>query len=59
MTSHQSGLSGELGDEGGEEVRGSGAGGGELGFQLVNLGHQLIDFGHDAALFGEGGEWNR
>ena len=36
----------EFGDEGGEEVRGGGAGGGELRFQLVHQGHQLIHFGH-------------
>ena len=43
----------EFGDEGGEEFRGGGAGGGELRFQLVHQGHQLIHFGHDPALFGE------
>jgi hypothetical protein len=46
--------SGEFGDEGGEEVRGGGAGGGELRFQRVHQGHQLLDFAHDPALFGEG-----
>ncbi|MDB6151086.1 MAG: hypothetical protein JWQ44_2534 [Chthoniobacter sp.] len=45
---------GEFGDEGGEEVRGGGAGGGELRFQRVHQGHQLPHFGHDPALFGEG-----
>ena len=44
----------EFGNEGFEEVRGGGAGGGELRFQLVHQGHQLIHFGHDPALFGEG-----
>lgn len=44
---------GEFGDEGGEEVRGGGAGGGELRLQLVHQGHQLIHFGHDPGLFGE------
>jgi hypothetical protein len=47
-------LVGEFGDEGGEEVRGGGPGGGDLRFQLVHQGHQLIQFGHDPALFGEG-----
>ena len=46
----------EFGDEGGEEVGGGGAGGGELRFQRVHQGHQLIHFGHDPALFGEGWE---
>lgn len=45
--------SGQFRDEGGEEVRGGRAGGGELRFQLVHQGHQLIHFGHDPALFGE------
>jgi hypothetical protein len=45
---------GEFGDEGGEEVRGGGAGSGELRFQRVHQGHQLLHFGHDPALFGEG-----
>ena len=49
-------LSDEFGDEGGEEVRGGGAGGGELRFQRVHQGHQLLHFGHDPALFGEGWE---
>ncbi len=44
----------ELADEGGEQVRGGSAGGGELYFQLVYQGHQLIDFADDATLFGEG-----
>ena len=43
---------GELGDDGGEAVRGGGAGGGELRLQLVHQGHQLRPFGHDPALFG-------
>ena len=47
-------LGGEFGYEGGEEVRGGGAGGGELRFQRVHPGHQLLHFGHDPALFGEG-----
>ena len=47
------GAGGEFGDEGFEEVRGGGAGGGELRFQLVHQGHQLIHFGHDPELFGE------
>ena len=46
----------EFGDEGGEEVGGDGAPGGELGFQGVHQGHQLLHFGHDPALFGEGRE---
>ena len=54
-TRHRSDLSGEFGDEGGEEIRGGGAGGGELGLQLVNQGHQLIYFGDDTALFRERG----
>ena len=58
VTRHRSDLSGEFGDEGGEEVRCGGAGGGELGLQLVDQGHQLIHFGDDTALFGEGGDWN-
>ena len=44
---------GEFGDEGGEEVRGGGAGGGELRFQRVHQGHQLLHFGHDSAWFGQ------
>jgi len=48
----------DFGDEGGEEVRGGGAGGGELRFQRVHQGHQLLHFGHDPALFAEGWEWN-
>lgn len=36
---HTSRLSGEFGNEGGKEVRGGGAGGGELGFELVHHGH--------------------
>ena len=32
-------LSGQFGDEGFKEVRGNGAGGDELGFQLVHQGH--------------------
>jgi hypothetical protein len=55
LASIRSDLSGEFGDEGGEEVRSGGAGGGELVLQLVDQGHQLIHFGHDPALFGEGG----
>ena len=51
-------MSGEFGDEGGKEIRGGGAGGGELGFQLVDQGHQLIHFGDDPALFHEGGDGN-
>jgi hypothetical protein len=43
--------------EGFKQVLSGGAGGGELGFQLVHQGHQLIHFGHDPALFGEG--WDR
>ena len=50
------GAGGEFGYEGGEEVRGGGAGGGELHFQLADQGHQLLHFGHDPALFGEGWE---
>jgi hypothetical protein len=53
------GRAGEFGDEGGEEVRGGRAGGGELRFQRVDQGHQLLHFGHDALLFGEGWEWDR
>src|SRR5437762_1128821 len=48
----------EFCDEGGEEVRGGGARGGELRFQSVHQGHQLIHFGHDPALFGERWEWD-
>jgi hypothetical protein len=50
---------GQFGDEGFEEVRGGGAGSGELRFQLVHQGHQLIHFGHDPALFGEGWDEDR
>ena len=39
--------------EGGEEVGGGGAGGGELRFQRVHQGHQLLHFGRSPALFGE------
>ena len=53
------GGAGEFGDEGGEEVRGGGAGCGELRLQRVHQGHQLLHFGHDPALFGEGWEWER
>lgn len=49
----------EFGDEGGEEVRGGGAGGGELLLQRVHQGHQLLHFGHDPALFGEGFQFSR
>jgi hypothetical protein len=45
--------SGEVGDDGVEQVCAGGAGGSELHFQLVDDGHQLIHFGHDPALFGE------
>lgn len=48
---------GEFGDQGFEEVLGSGAGSGEVGFQLVDQGHELIDFGDYSALFGE--RWER
>ena len=52
------GCTSEFGDEGGEEVRGGGAGCGELRFQRVHQGHQLLHFGHEPALFGEGWERN-
>jgi len=44
----------EFGDEGFEEVRGGGAGGGELRFQLVYQGHQLIHFGPFVVALGAG-----
>ncbi len=53
----RSGVS-EFGDEGGEEVRGGGAGGGERRLQRVHQDHQLPHFRHDPALFGEGWKWN-
>jgi len=56
---HERSGGGEFGDEGGEEVRGGGAGGGELRFQGVHQGHQLLHFGHDPSLFGEGWQGNR
>ena len=56
---HGSSGGGEFGDEGGEEVRGGGAGGGELRFQRVHQGHKLLHFSHDPALFGEGWDGNR
>ena len=52
------GAGGEFGDEGFEKVRGGGAGGDEVRFQLVHQAHQLIHLGHDPALFGEGWNWN-
>ena len=52
-------LTEEFGDEGGEEVRGGGAGGGELRFQRVHQGHQLLHFGHDPVLFFKGWQGNR
>ena len=39
----------------GKELFGSGAGGGELGFQRVNQGHQLLHFGYDTLMLGKGG----
>lgn len=53
----RSGLDGELGDEGVEEVRGGGAGGGELSFQRVHQGHQLVHLRHNPLLLGKRGEW--
>jgi len=45
----------QFGHDGLHQVRGGGAGFGDLRFQLVHQGHQLIHLGHDPALFGEGG----
>ena len=44
----------EFGHEGGEKVRGSGAGGGEPRFQRVFQGHQLVHLEQDPAFLGEG-----
>ena len=50
------GGAGEFGNEGGEEVCGGGAGGGQLRFQRVHQGHQLFHLRHNPLLLGEGGK---
>ena len=40
----------QFGDEGGAEVRGGGAGSGELRLQRVHQGHRMARFVHDLAL---------
>ena len=52
------GAAGEFRDEGGEEVCGGGAGGGQLRFQRIHQFHQLIHLRHNPLLLGEGGREN-
>ncbi len=50
---HHRSCFGEFIDDGGKDVGGGGAGGGELRFHRVDQGHQLLHLRHDPALFGE------